>query len=82
MQEIQEEAGSGHKGKSHNFYRRDKMVTPKVRILVFPKWIMHRRPFYPLAFSSVRFTVAILRIGQPFKASLLFFASGKVVITV
>jgi hypothetical protein len=29
----------------------------KNRILFFPKWVMHRRPFYPLAFSSVRFTV-------------------------
>lgn len=33
------------------------MARNKVRIWVFPTWVMHRWPFYPQAFSSVRFTV-------------------------
>ena len=56
------------------------MGAAKVRLLVFPTWVMHRRPFYPMAFSSVRFTVlgvtGLLGFSELFLGIMYFISNG------
>ncbi len=47
------------------------MENGTIRKMVFPKWLMHRWPLYPLAFCSIKETVLVMA-GILFSVELFF----------